>query len=124
MFLRVCPIHPSAHPRVRSSAWEFTLPNANRAKKNRWVARVKTDSTHPPRGLFTKSAETIARNLASRKVSPMGPGSGMRMLTYFMNRAGRGLSLARRRELDKAKCLLSQRIQRRTRSDRAKRKKW
>jgi Protein of unknown function (DUF3175) len=85
-------------------------------KKNRWVAKVKTDSTHPPAGLFTKSAATIARTLASKRVSPKGPGSGMRMLTYFINRAGRGLSTARRAELQKAKALLSDRIKQAKRS--------
>jgi hypothetical protein len=79
--------------------------------KKRWVARVSTDSTHPPAGLFNKDAATIARTLASRKVSPKGPGSGMRMLTYFINRAGRNLPATRRRELEKAKKLLSQRIE-------------
>ena len=82
---------------------------ANRNKK-RWVAKVKTDSTHPPRGLFTRDASTIARALASKKVSPKGPASGMRMLTYFINRAGSGLSARRRTELEKAKSLLSKRI--------------
>ena len=33
-------------------------------KSKRWVAKVKTDSTHPPPGLFTKDASTIARVLA------------------------------------------------------------
>ena len=77
------------------------------------MARVTTDSTHPPPGLFTKDAETIARTLASRKVSPKGPGSGMRMLTYFVNRAGRNLPAARRRELERAKKLLSLRMAKR-----------
>jgi hypothetical protein len=76
----------------------------------RWVAKVKTDSTHPPPGLFTKNAVTIARTLASREVSPKGLGSGMRMLTYFINRGGRGLTAKRRAELEKAKALLSKRI--------------
>jgi Protein of unknown function (DUF3175) len=80
--------------------------------KKRWVASVKTDSTHPPAGLFKKNASTIARVLASKKVSPKGPQSGMRMLTYFINRAGRGLSASRRAELERAKKLLSQRIHR------------
>jgi hypothetical protein len=80
--------------------------------KKRWVAKVTTDSAHPPAGLFTKRAATIARVLASKKVSPKGPGSGMRMLTYFINRGGRGLSASRRAELEKAKKLLSERIQR------------
>jgi tRNA(adenine34) deaminase len=76
----------------------------------RWVAKVKTDSTHPPQGLFTKSASVIARSLASKKVSPKGPVSGLRMLTYFLNRGGKGLSAERRAELEKAKKLLSDRV--------------
>jgi hypothetical protein len=80
------------------------------SKKKRWVAQVKTDSTHPPSGLFTKKAQVIARTLASKRVSPKGPSSGMRMLTYFINRAGQGLSAARKAELEKAKRLLSERI--------------
>lgn len=83
-----------------------------RAKKKGWVSRVNTDSTHPPKGLFNKNAATIARTLASKKVSPKGPGSGMRMLTYYINRAGRGLSENRRAELERAKRLLSARIKR------------
>jgi len=82
-----------------------------RAKgKGRWVAGVKTVSTFPPKGLFTRDAATIARVLASKKVSPKGPGSGMRMLTYFINRGGRGLSKTRKAELQRAKRLLSARI--------------
>jgi Protein of unknown function (DUF3175) len=80
-------------------------------KKKRWVPKVTTDSTHPPAKLFTQKARTIARSLASKKVSPKGPASGMRMLTYFINRAGRGLSAARKAELEKAKTLLSKRIE-------------
>jgi tRNA(adenine34) deaminase len=80
-------------------------------KATRWVAEVKTDSTHPPPGIFTKDAATIAKTLASKKVSPKGPASGMRMLTYFLNRGGKGLDERRREELEKAKRLLSNRIQ-------------
>jgi hypothetical protein len=77
----------------------------------RWVRKVDTDSTHPPEGLFTKNAETIARTLASKRVSPKGPGSGMRMLTYFLNRGGRGLSASRKAELQRAKELLHKRVE-------------
>jgi len=99
---------------------EFTMPKkASRTSRfgskshsgKRWVAGVKTVSTFPPEGLFTKDAATIARSLASKKVSPKGPVSGMRMLTYFINRGGRGLSPSRRAELERAKKLLSKRIQ-------------
>ncbi len=74
------------------------------------MANVTTDSTHPPPGLFTKDASTIVRTLASKKVSPKGPASGLRMLTYFINRAGKELDDDRREQLEKAKKMLSARI--------------
>lgn len=80
--------------------------------KRKWSADVKTDSTHPPAGLFNKDAATIARALASKRVSPKGPGSGMRMLTFFINRAGRNLTPKRRAVLKRAKTLLSERVRR------------
>ncbi|HEY1945623.1 MAG TPA: DUF3175 domain-containing protein [Bryobacteraceae bacterium] len=81
-----------------------------RGSKHKWVASVNTDSTHPPEGLFNKGASTIARTLASKKVSPKGPASGLRMLTYFINRAGHGLPDERRATLERAKEMLSKRI--------------
>jgi tRNA(adenine34) deaminase len=82
------------------------------AKKKRWVRDVKTVSTFPPAGTFTKNAETIARIMASKKLSPKGPGSGVRMIQYFINRAGKSLSAGRKRELEKAKRLLQARARR------------
>jgi hypothetical protein len=87
--------------------------------KAKWIAKVQTDSTRPPPGLFTKSAPTIAKALASKKVSPKGPGSGMRMLTYFINRGGRGLAAQRRAELERAKALLAKRISKQQRKKRS-----
>ncbi len=95
-------------------AHSTTKKDSTKAKSSasrRWVKTVTTDSTHPPKDLFTKSAPEIARSLASKKVSPKGPGSGMRMLTYFINRAGKGLSATRKKELERAKTLLHERIQ-------------
>lgn len=91
---------------------------ANAARK--WVSKVKTVSTYPSEGLFTKDADTIARQLASKKVSPKGPGSGMRMLTFYINRAGKSLTASRKRELEKAKKILSKRIQVQKRKEHAK----
>ena len=79
-------------------------------KNRRWIASVTTVSTFPPPGLFTKDASTIARTLASKKVSPKGPASGLRMLMFFINRAGKGLKPDRRAELEKAKELMSKQI--------------
>jgi len=82
----------------------------SRTATKKWSASVKTNSTKPPEGLFTKTAPAIARALASKRVSPKGPTSGLRMLTFYINRAGKQLSERRRKELEKAKDLLSNRI--------------
>jgi Protein of unknown function (DUF3175) len=76
----------------------------------KWSATVDTDSTHPRSGLFNKDAKTIARELASRKVSPKGPSSGMRMLNFYINRAGKNLPPKRLKVLENAKELLRERI--------------
>jgi tRNA(adenine34) deaminase len=47
--------------------------------------------------------------MARKDVSPKGLGSGIRMIQYFINRAGKGLSPTRRRELEHAKRILQQR---------------
>jgi tRNA(adenine34) deaminase len=73
----------------------------------KWVADVDTESTYPEEGLFNQDAETIAKHLASKKVSPKGPASGMRMLNYYINRGGKNLSQERHAELEKAKGILS-----------------
>jgi tRNA(adenine34) deaminase len=75
-------------------------------KNEKWVWEVKTVSTDPPEGLFTKDAETIARTMASKKVSPKGVGSGITMIQFFINRAGKNLPPERRRVLEKAKQIL------------------
>jgi hypothetical protein len=80
-----------------------------RRGKRYWVRDLKTVSTFPPKGLFTKDAKTVARVMATRKVSPRGIGSAICMVQFFINRAGKGLSAARRRELEKAKRLLQAR---------------
>ncbi len=79
--------------------------------KRKWSAAVDTESTYPQEGLFKKDAATIAKSLASKKVSPKGPSSGMRMLTFYVNRAGKNLSKSRLRVLEHAKELLHQRTE-------------
>jgi tRNA(adenine34) deaminase len=47
--------------------------------------------------------------MASRRVSPKGIGSAIRMIQFLINRSGRNLSAARRRELERAKRMLQAR---------------
>jgi len=85
-------------------------PPHGRRSTRYWVRTVTTVSTAPPAGLFTRDARTIARALASKRVSPKGPTSGLRMLLFYINRAGRQLGRRQRAELLKAKRLLQDRI--------------
>jgi hypothetical protein len=85
-------------------------PHTKSHGTRKWSAAVTTDSTHPREGLFNKDARTIARELASKKVSPKGPSSGMRMLAFYINRAGKNLPAKRLKVLEEAKELLHQKI--------------
>lgn len=76
--------------------------------KRKWARTIKTDSTHPPEGTFTKSGEEIARIMTRKSVSPGGVGSAIKMVQMFINRGGKKLSDARKRELEKAKRILQQ----------------
>jgi len=84
--------------------------HGNSHGRRKWSAGVTTNSTHPDEGLFNKDAATIARQLASKKVSPKGPASGMRMLTFYINRAEKNLPERRLRVLQHAKELLHERL--------------
>jgi Protein of unknown function (DUF3175) len=99
----------------KSAASKSTKPKSHKSgSKRRWSAQVTatSDATHPPDGLFKKDAATIARTLASKKVSPKGVSSGMRMLSFYINRAGKNLPQSRLKVLEKAKQLLHQRVER------------
>jgi tRNA(adenine34) deaminase len=58
--------------------------------------------------VFTKDAKTIARVMAARTTSPKGIGSAIRMIQYFINRAGKRLSPSRKKVLEQAKRVLQQ----------------
>lgn len=90
-----------------ATASKRTEKEAGRQSKNRWSAEVDTDATHPEHGLFLKSPRIVAKKLATKKVSPKGPASGLRMLTFYMNRAGKNLNPERVAALGEAKEILS-----------------
>jgi tRNA(adenine34) deaminase len=74
------------------------------------VQTVTTVSTFPPPGTFARPAGEIAEIMARPEVSPEGLGSAVRMIQYFINRAGKNLSPRRRRELERAKRMLQRRL--------------
>ena len=84
-----------------------------RAKRGgtRWSARVtrESDALTLEAGVFTKSSpRKIAQSLKrsadrSRRRKSDSYRSAMSMLTFFINRAGKGLSRSRKQRLEKAK---------------------
>ncbi|RXH56372.1 tRNA adenosine(34) deaminase TadA [Granulicella sibirica] len=90
-----------------AEASPVTTKKAAKKTPKKWSAKINTDSTHPDHGLFLEDAESIAKALATKEVSPKGPASGMRMLNFYINRAGKNLPADRHRELEKAKEILS-----------------
>jgi len=81
-----------------------------KASPRKWSAKVaeKSDALDLDRAVFTKSPTAIARSLKHsaehshrRKSSPFR--SAMSMLTFYINRAGKNLSVTRRKKLDTAK---------------------
>ena len=79
-------------------------------RTKKWSSSVKTVSTAPPKDLFTKDAKTIARVMSTKKISPKGLGSGIRMIQFFINRAGKNLATDRKKELEKAKEILQAKL--------------
>jgi hypothetical protein len=114
----------SARSRTRKersvAAKKGAKPRASRARRSQvgqggaqkprlWVRKVNTESTFPPEGVFKKDAKTIASVIATRKTSPKGIGSAIRMIQYFINRGGKNLSPSRKRVLEQPKRILQRR---------------
>lgn len=75
------------------------------AKKSRdWSGKVtKKEKFHTPPGLFKKSGKTIADYLLKTADSPK---QARLRLTFYMNRAGKGLPDEEMSELNKAKAII------------------
>ena len=95
-------------PKTGLVATAYPTENAMTTKR-KWVD-VKTVSTYPPKDIFTKDAESIAEAMASKEISPKGIGSGIRMIQFFINRGGKGVTAERKRELETAKHILQEKL--------------
>ena len=81
--------------------------------KKMWVAHVQEHSNAMdlPEGIFTRSAQTIARELkkaveASSRTKGTKFQSAMSMLNYHINRAGKNLAASDKARLEEAKIKL------------------
>ena len=71
---------------------------------------MKTGTFSLPVGLFHRDPETIVQMLASSETFPDGPAAGMRILSFYIAHAGKRLSASRVRSLEKARKLLSEKL--------------
>lgn len=78
---------------------------------------MRYDFDHSPAALFSLPPEAIAESLASREISPRGPASGLRLLSFYIRHSAKRLSPSRQRSLEKARKLLTDRIEREIRAD-------
>lgn len=99
---------PQAPPKTPKQKSPAMAARKKKKSKRKWSAKIHTVSTFPPEGTFKKDASSVARIMASKKVSPKGIGSGIRMITMYINRAGKNLDPAQRKELEKAKHILQE----------------
>lgn len=60
-----------------------------------------------PANLFAEPPEKIVEVLSSKEVFPQGVASGMRVLSFYISHSAKGISPTRRRNLEKAKRMLS-----------------
>lgn len=68
----------------------------------------RKDATFFPRGSMNLPAEEIVELAQKEEVAPKGPGSAIRFLNYYRNRAGKQLKPERKAELQKAVDLLKE----------------
>ncbi|HEX3998116.1 MAG TPA: DUF3175 domain-containing protein [Pirellulales bacterium] len=108
---KTSPSSKSTNSKSKTNSRATGSKSHGKGTDKRWVKKVKTVSTFPPQGTFTKGPQEIAETLADKKVSPKGIGSGIRMVQYFINRGGKGLSATRRKKLERAKEILHEKLE-------------
>lgn len=67
---------------------------------------MKSTSSGPLAGIFSKPPEVLADILASGQLFSGGPEGGLRVLTVYIAYAGKRLSAAQRQSLEKTKEML------------------
>jgi hypothetical protein len=92
-----------------------TVKTKDGENKERQMGSKCEDGFHASsRGIVYEECDHNRQSPSFEERLAQGASSGMQMLTYFINRSGRGLSAKRGAELEKAKSLLSKKIRERS----------
>lgn len=79
--------------------------------KNFFTGEMEDDATFFPEGTMSKSTKEIVRVASSKKYAPKGLGSAIQYLTYYLNRAGKGLDADQRKRIERAREILQKKNQ-------------
>lgn len=74
--------------------------------RNFFTGKMEDDATFFPEGTMSKSTKEIVRVASSKKYAPKGLGSAIQYLTYYLNRAGKGLDADQRKRIERAREIL------------------
>lgn len=79
--------------------------------KNFFTGKMEDDATFFPEGTMAKSTKEIVRVASSKRYAPKGLGSAIQYLTYYLNRAGKGLDKDQRERIESAREILQKKNQ-------------
>ena len=96
------------HRTPRKTPQRSSAKSHAKGTDRRWSSKVKTVSTFPPRDAFTERRGNARQNDGQQEGQSQGLGSAVRMVQFFINRAGKNLPQSRKRELEKAKRILQE----------------
>lgn len=72
-----------------------------------FTGEIREDATFFPPGTMTRSARHIYEIGKDPKYAPAGPVSSIRWINYYLNRGGKNIPENRKKELEKARLMLS-----------------
>lgn len=73
---------------------------------NFFTGKKEKDATFFPEGVMSKSSREIVRVSRNKRYAPGGIGSAIKYITYYLNRAGKGLDPEQRARIERAREIL------------------
>jgi hypothetical protein len=75
--------HVESNGKIETQITGIVIQKRTTTKTEKWSAQVTMVSTFLPKDLYTNDSATIARVMATEKVSPRGRGSAIRMVRFL-----------------------------------------
>jgi hypothetical protein len=88
----------------------FALSRELQLNQSNWRDDVGIYSARLLAGLFSKDPDTIAGSFSSNISSREDMVSGVRLINFYLNHSAKGMNASRRRSLEKARKILSDKL--------------